>query len=243
MSCIVTVDTNSGEDFIFEGLTSSFKGGEVVRCRLDVGDVQIEKGDVKLIVERKTWNDLRSSLSDGRYAEQKARAMGSKEEGCEFCYLIEGQCPDWSASSYHGARCAAVKMSVRDKIPVFMTKSKDETSSLIEYLANQVNNGNLYTSSSSASVGTSCSKRKRDNLDDPASVLTAMLSVIPGMSTKKAKVVVEELKCVDGIRSASEKRLSELPVGGRKLGPSLAKKMKAVFPSPVETKVEGGNLE
>lgn len=233
MACVVTVDTNPGEDFLFESLSSKFKGGgKVVRSRLDVGDVQIEKGSVKLVIERKTWQDMRSSLSDGRYSEQKTRALGSKEEGTEFCYLLEGTCPDWSNTHFIGSRCATVKTSVRDKIPVLNSNGKEDTSHLVAYLVEQVEKGTLYTSSSSSSCAAAkCFKRKRDNLEDPISILRAMLTVIPGMSSQKASSLVGAFSSVDRIRDATEKEISEVKVGERKLGPSLARKLKEVFPS------------
>jgi ERCC4-type nuclease len=44
--------------------------------QLDIGDilyVDSENSDIKCIVERKTLNDLSSSIIDGRYKEQKSR--------------------------------------------------------------------------------------------------------------------------------------------------------------------------
>ena len=78
-AAVVRVDTNAGETPLFAALQARL-GAEhhVVRERLDVGDVVLTApgdGGATLIVERKTWPDLAKSLTDGRYAEQKARLL------------------------------------------------------------------------------------------------------------------------------------------------------------------------
>ena len=80
MAAVVRVDTNAGETPLFAALQARL-GTEhhVVRERLDVGDVVLTApdGGATLIVERKTWPDLAKSLTDGRYAEQKARLLAA----------------------------------------------------------------------------------------------------------------------------------------------------------------------
>ena len=71
----VRVDTNVGETPLFDALQARLGADLVARERLDVGDVVLSAGGDTLLVERKTWVDLASSLTDGRYAEQKARLL------------------------------------------------------------------------------------------------------------------------------------------------------------------------
>ena len=73
----VRVDTNVGETPLFDALQARLGAEQVVRERLDVGDVVLSAGGDTLLVERKTWVDLASSLTDGRYAEQKARLLAA----------------------------------------------------------------------------------------------------------------------------------------------------------------------
>ena len=78
------VDTNAGETALFTALQARLgaESHQVVRERLDVGDVVMTTGDggARLLVERKTWADLASSLTDGRYAEQKVRLLAAAAE-------------------------------------------------------------------------------------------------------------------------------------------------------------------
>lgn len=59
---------------------------------LHLGDAIIydEKGEEKVIIERKTLNDLASSIKDGRYAEQSFRLNGCSLENHHIYYLVEG---------------------------------------------------------------------------------------------------------------------------------------------------------
>ena len=112
----VRVDTNAGESALFAALQARLGAEQVVRERLDVGDVVLktDDGGTALVVERKTWADLASSLTDGRYAEQKARLLavaaaaapaapsneeGEEEEGAEAQHAAPASAPGASSST------------------------------------------------------------------------------------------------------------------------------------------------
>jgi len=58
---------------------------------LDIGDIMISiNGDIKLVLERKSINDLNSSIKDGRYEEQSYRLNGLNHHNHNIIYLIEG---------------------------------------------------------------------------------------------------------------------------------------------------------
>jgi ERCC4-type nuclease len=59
-------------------------------AQLDLGDMEIHYKDQKLLVwERKTFQDLLSSIKDGRYAEQSHRLLHEYRPN-QVVYLIEG---------------------------------------------------------------------------------------------------------------------------------------------------------
>ena len=59
--------------------------------RLDLGDISIwNDGEELLLLERKSLNDLASSITDGRYAEQSYRLNGNSLHNHNIVYLIEG---------------------------------------------------------------------------------------------------------------------------------------------------------
>ncbi len=69
----------------------SFKDLKVVVENLHLGDIIISDDiDEKLIIERKSVNDLLSSIKDGRYEEQSYSLNGLEHHNHIIIYLIEG---------------------------------------------------------------------------------------------------------------------------------------------------------
>jgi len=68
-----------------------FKQLKVVTENLPLGDIIIaDEKEEKLIIERKTINDLLASIKDGRYEEQSYRLNGLEHHNHNIIYLIEG---------------------------------------------------------------------------------------------------------------------------------------------------------
>jgi ERCC4-type nuclease len=68
-----------------------FKSIQLVSETLPIGDVIINDGtEDKLVIERKSINDLLSSIKDGRYEEQSYRLNGLNHHNHNIIYLIEG---------------------------------------------------------------------------------------------------------------------------------------------------------
>ena len=71
--------------------TPGFKDLQIVTENLSLGDVIVSNGtEDKLIIERKTVNDLLASIKDGRYEEQSYRLNGLNYHNHNIIYLIEG---------------------------------------------------------------------------------------------------------------------------------------------------------
>ena len=110
----IVVDTNAGETALFQALVRRFDASTVTRRKLDVGDVMLVADAGTVYVERKTWVDWAKSLSDGRYANQKARLLAAARGGdvedddegeapattttatTAVLYLVEGALAGWS---------------------------------------------------------------------------------------------------------------------------------------------------
>ena len=75
----------------------AFKNITIEIENLPLGDVIIcdDKGNEKLIVERKSLNDLASSIKDGRYIEQSHRLTNNPVHNHNIIYLIEGNLSTW----------------------------------------------------------------------------------------------------------------------------------------------------
>jgi len=71
--------------------TPIFKQLKVSSENLPLGDIIIEdEKEEKIIIERKTINDLLASIKDGRYDEQSYRLNGLSHHNHNIIYLIEG---------------------------------------------------------------------------------------------------------------------------------------------------------
>lgn len=68
-----------------------FKNIQIKSETLPIGDIIINDGtEDKVIIERKSVNDLLSSIKDGRYEEQSYRLNGINHHNHNIVYLIEG---------------------------------------------------------------------------------------------------------------------------------------------------------
>jgi len=68
-----------------------FKNIQIKSETLPIGDIIINDGtEDKVIIERKSVNDLLSSIKDGRYEEQSYRLNGLNHHNHNIVYLIEG---------------------------------------------------------------------------------------------------------------------------------------------------------
>ena len=75
----------------------NFKNIEITIEKLDLGDFIIcdDDDNEKLIIERKSLNDLASSIKDGRYIEQSHRLTNYDIHNHNIIYLIEGNLSTW----------------------------------------------------------------------------------------------------------------------------------------------------
>ena len=68
-----------------------FKSLKIQSETLPIGDIIInDETEDKIIIERKSVNDLLSSIKDGRYEEQSYRLNGLNHHNHNIVYLIEG---------------------------------------------------------------------------------------------------------------------------------------------------------
>jgi ERCC4-type nuclease len=239
---MITIDTNAGENPLFEKLKRELGAAAVERRRLDVGDVQIvAEGGEAIIVERKTWLDLASSLRDGRYHSQKARMSGAAEAGATVVFIVEGGVRGWHGTTTAGGlsvnnaqlEAAIVKTLIRDRMPVLRSASTDHTAAIVSYLSKELTAGRLQAEATAYEGFTR--KRKRDL--DGASTFTYLLSCVPGMSAAKAKAVSERYGNFRELAAAGEKELAQIQVRTdeksaagaekkpRRLGPAAAARL------------------
>jgi len=111
---------------------------------LDLGDILIKKdGKIVLIIERKTLQDLYSSINDGRYKEQKVRLKNNYNDS-QIVYIIEDCNIKFVKNKFANFESiingAIINSIFRDNIKLIRTKSVEDTIVYIKTLLKKVKN-------------------------------------------------------------------------------------------------------
>lgn len=234
MKITLTVDTR-------ENKLIPLLGNEVIVKNLDVGDFLYQINDKPtLVIERKTYPDLASSIQGGRYREQKLRLNQSDAQ--LKAYLIEGPYPR-SANKFNRITpstmdSAILGTTIRDGFLLIRSESLKHTAELLlkllkklpEYVKslntdNTTSNGpNEYLS-----VISSINITKKENIT-VENCYVLQLCQIPGVSHNTALAITNRYYCMyDLMRDIKEdeelatNRISELRMETRKIGLVLAK--------------------
>jgi ERCC4-type nuclease len=92
-------DSNDNKNVSIKLKVDNLKIGDVAFIEIDKNENEI--GDELLLFERKSLNDLASSIKDGRYAEQSFRLDGHQPvPNHNIVYLIEGDISKYRESQY-----------------------------------------------------------------------------------------------------------------------------------------------
>jgi len=119
MKLIVDVRENK----IISMLTNISFVTESIPC----GDFLFEENGYRLLIERKSANDLVASIGDGRYREQRSRLLEWRTETHKFMYLIEGDPDDVCIRTLH-------RLMISYDIPVWRTVNIEKTVEWIQWV-------------------------------------------------------------------------------------------------------------
>lgn len=178
----------------FESKSVPFK-----RENLDVGDFEIgdPEGDgVAVIVERKTWADLVSSLTGSRLGEQTARIVDKcRETGARPVLLVEhDKVRDWNGSSGGTSNkfvdCTLVKYAL-EGFSVVRTRDTAHTVDVVLWLLDRCKNGKVpsFTPEFTFRGEAGGKKFRKKDYGNPWEV---MLTAVRGVSRNKAKDIASK---------------------------------------------------
>lgn len=177
---------------------------------LDVGDLRIDgpSGQVFLF-ERKSLCDLALSLRDGRFKDQKDRLLGvlQREPLTSVAYIVEGSFHYSQPKKIVNGRITLQTIysllnttQLKYRIPIITTKDTMDTTMYIKSFLDQLSkNDDFMPVSSGSNAGcfehTSLMPKISNNRKtDPQSILTSMLTAIPGVSFKTACGIIEHFQ-------------------------------------------------
>ena len=207
-------------------LLNNYENISIEIVTLDIGDIILYDDDGKeiMIIERKTLNDLASSIKDGRYKEQGYRLSNCSLHNHNIFYLIEGNLSSYN-NKFSNNRfnridkktllSAFVSITYFKGFSLYRTNNLTETAEWILSYANKIqkdknqkcyynnNNNNEKNNENNNDIIPEtyvnvCSRVKKNNitLDNIGAI---MLSQIPGVSTNVAEKIMQEYKTIGNL--------------------------------------------
>lgn len=203
---------------------------------LPVGDIWIglsgeDVGTGGIVAERKTTNDLEASILDGRYREQRTRLTTyCQQRGARPLYIIEGIMDRlWGKLTQETLQKYLNRLALRYGVAVIHTDGLDSTAALCKTLASQISaDPTVFVSADPAALAYSSTVTvsKRGNKEDPRNFAACALQGCPGVSASVADALLEAFGgTLTGVWGAEEAALAATPVGKRKVGPVVAKRL------------------
>ena len=178
---------------------------QYISTSLDIGDFRINyNGKMKTIIERKSLNDLVSSIIDGRYKEQSLRLASIENlHAHNVIYIIEGDLKTYKPRTR--INCESIKsamfaLSYYKGFSVVNTLSLSETADYIKFVFDKINKNpqaEPYSQNNCQEEYVNVVKKtKKDNITKE-NINILMLSQIPGISTKIAKSILNKITFKD----------------------------------------------
>ncbi len=202
MEVLIDVRERDLIELIGSTTTSEDVGFDFKIEQLDIGDIHFVNRETKelfMVIERKTYSDLSSSVTDGRYREQKQRLLHSIPQNVRKVYVFEGdKIRDFhlDKSIFDGIMINTV---IRDKIMVYKTRDLMETFEFMKHVRKNIethmedyegdgNGTNMeYTIIKSVKKENMCRK----------TVFKGMLSLIPQISKTISDVLYDRYENMD----------------------------------------------
>lgn len=204
----ITLDATmiTNEQVIAEDEICQNDNVEVNKAENEIAGGSNSNEKIIYIIERKTTKDLIGSIKDGRYYEQKTRAL-TLYGNTKFAYIVECENGiNWVSTSKENKiiQSAIINTMMRDKIPVFVSKSIKETVCIVENIYNKllekgadyyteekvINNQDLSSQYKSCILMQS---RKYKTKKNPRLVAEMQISQIPGITIKNASDLLNTL--------------------------------------------------
>jgi len=190
------------ETKLFEILKELIKSDEIelVKENLLLGDIIIRIDNVeKIIIERKSVNDLIASIKDGRYNEQSLRLSSLEQDNHNIIYLIEGDVKVQKQMVYS----AIFSINYYKGFSIYRSSTIEDTAYIISNITLKLlkeksrvpyyNNNKNEENSKEINYSSVIKKKKSDNItkDNFGEIV---LMQIPGISNITANHIMKEFK-------------------------------------------------
>ena len=226
----IQITLDEREDALYQQLTSFFSFDQKIKLAskvLPLGDISIDLFDGKtdqeeslapafttaLLIERKTINDLLSSIKDGRYKEQSYRLIHANPvHRHHILYLIEGIPSEHSTKTTALLYSSLISLNMYKGFSIFRTSHIQETAEFIYATAQKIlknatdrkefpiyystgsggessENVEVSPTPATSSYAAVIKKEKKENIT-PDNIGEIMLCQIPGVSNVTAQQIM-----------------------------------------------------
>ena len=207
-----------------------FKNIEIEVKNLPLGDIIIKEDENSelLIIERKSINDLASSIRDGRYKEQSLRLSNTGLHNHRIIYLIEGDISMWS-NRYSNIKSETLYVSLFSLLyykgfSLLRTVSLAESGEMILRICDKLNRSkkkkyfyDLDMSNNEIFYSNSIKREKKENITIN-NIDEIMLSQIPNISVNIARNIIKKFGNLSNLINnlkEDEKCLNEIEILGK----------------------------
>lgn len=240
----VNLTIDSRETQLYKELSSL--NADFFTKQLPVGDILLEdaiSGELLCICERKTKNDLYSSIVDKRFADQRARLLSAthKSPKVKIIYIIENYVEQTSClmskdnTKKNKMMSGALENLVLRGIYILPTYSVKHTADTLVNLQRKLQTNKSFSDEANDNLVVSAIMTKKKDVIS-ANIFQHQLMLIPGISSDIALKIQTEyptvrhlLMAFDKCELDKENMLTEISLGKRKLGKVLSKRIHDVY--------------
>jgi ERCC4-type nuclease len=151
-----------------------------------------DNNTIRLAIERKSIRDLCSSITDGRFREQKQRLLDSINDVSKVCYLIEGtkniNNSDKLTLSNTIINGSLLNLIFKHKYKLIQTENKIDTFNNIILLYKKFKNNDFENQGIQNKVKLI---KRSDKIKD--NKILNQLCLIPGVSSKVAEIIIKNV--------------------------------------------------
>lgn len=206
---------------------------DIEYVNLENGDYQIvdDSNNIICIFERKSLDDLLSSIKDGRYREQSFRLNELELNNRKIYYIIEGNINNYKQNNEINKKIiysTIYSLSYIKEFSILKSDNLKETSTYIIKFFEKINETKTFTfkkDNSNASYSTCLKSSKKSNITKD-NINEIMLMQIPGISNSIAIQLLEEYitiyNLIDSIKK-NENCLDNFKIQGKNIERKLSK--------------------
>ena len=219
MTISLLIDSREPPEIL--GQVSKFENTEIKT--MDVGDFQIKKDDTPVVViERKSWGDLLSSIQSGHLIEQTTRMLKyCAEHGSRPVLLIEApKNISWDVKSGTMSNkyinCTLNKFSL-EGISLIYTANITHTLQTVLWIKERCEQDKIPLFAATLNfenIASQTTHVKKSANCTPESTWQAMLCAVRGISKNKAKVIAIQFATVESMKKTMNKKKVNLKIKG-----------------------------